>query len=268
MLPRWWVHGAVSAPLAASYCRSQVASCRRMVVAGLCLRHNSTMTLRILTGFRFGKLTVGDRAPPLPGGKSRNARWVCICDCGAETVVSGNHLQKKDTVSCGCHRIQATRSRSTTHKHSVGSGCTNTYYSWCSMKARCSNPNDDSFKFYGARGIKVCERWASFENFLQDMGVRQDGTTLDRIDPNLDYMPNNCRWATTKEQQNNRRRHHWITFSGETRTISEWADVVGISPKTIATRLYRGWTAERALTTPPAIGSRIVSKHPAQHRIV
>ena len=126
------------------------------------------------------------------------------------------------------------------------------YNSWRAMKARCGNPNDKSYPYYGGRGISVCEEWAGFQQFMEWAIVSgyHDGLTIDRIDVNGNYCPGNCRWATRMEQVNNARSNRHIEFNGETHTIGEWALITGINHFTLRNRLtYYGWSAERALTT-------------------
>lgn len=118
------------------------------------------------------------------------------------------------------------------------------------MIARCTNPNNVMFYLYGGRGITVCERWRTFDNFLADMGPRPDGLTLDRIDPEGHYEPGNCRWATPKEQQENRRCARLITYNGETKTLAEWARSRDLSFLCLWNRLERGWPLDRALDRP------------------
>lgn len=117
------------------------------------------------------------------------------------------------------------------------------------MIGRCENKNDPRFKDYGGRGIKVCERWRhSFPNFLADMGERPPGMSIDRYpDKNGNYEPENCRWATPKEQSNNMRRNHLLTHDGETLTVSQWADRIGLQYSTFSVRIKRGWSMQRAL---------------------
>lgn len=127
------------------------------------------------------------------------------------------------------------------------------YATWCTMHARCRNPKNEDFLRYGGRGIRVCERWASFAAFAADMGPRPRGGTLDRIDSDGDYGPGNCRWASPLVQSNN--RPGWnipVTLNGETHNVSEWTRRLGVKPFFVYNRLRRGWTPERALTTPPA----------------
>jgi len=127
-----------------------------------------------------------------------------------------------------------------------------TYNAWAGMKQRCNDPKHKYYDRYGGRGINVCERWSeSFEAFLADMGECPHGKSIDRF-PNNDgnYEPGNCRWATAKEQNNNRSGNHLLEFQGKRLTISQWASELNINPGNIAMRVFRGWTIERALTTP------------------
>ena len=118
------------------------------------------------------------------------------------------------------------------------------------MKKRCLNPRHANFKDYGGRGITICERWMIFENFLADMGERPDGMSLDRIDNNIGYLPENCRWTTVLEQNNNRRGNTILRFGGRALTISQWSVETGIKDCTISERLRHGWSVERTLITP------------------
>lgn len=136
----------------------------------------------------------------------------------------------------------------TTHGKSR-SGCA-AYRVWADMLGRCRNPNDTSYKYYGGRGITVCERWHKFENFYADMGDRPPGMTIDRIRVNEGYSPDNCKWATRKEQMLNRRNNHFVTVNGVTKTISQWAEISGLAITTIYGRFLEGWTEEDAVTKP------------------
>jgi hypothetical protein len=126
---------------------------------------------------------------------------------------------------------------------------TSVYSTWCAMITRCHNPNSKSYPGYGGRGIHVCERWRKFENFYADMGDRPVGMTLDRRDGNLGYSPDNCRWATAKEQRANTKTVRLLSFNGETLNVTEWAVRLGINPSSLTERLDRGWPLEIALTT-------------------
>lgn len=155
-----------------------------------------------MTGFRSGMLSVVSRAEGTCNGQ---ALWLCLCDCGQHRVVRGADLRKQHSMSCGCSWKD---SPSTTHghaRHKSKGGNTPTYRSWASMRLRCRDPQQKAWPSYGGRGIRVCDRWQAFENFLADMGERPDGTSIDRIDPNGHYEPGNCRWATRSEQGKTKR---------------------------------------------------------------
>lgn len=126
-----------------------------------------------------------------------------------------------------------------------------THISWMAMNQRCNDKNHDNYKYYGGRGIKVCKRWNHFINFYIDMGERPEGYSLERIDVEKDYSPDNCKWVSHKEQCNNRRSSRFIEFNGETRTLQQWAEFTGITRNTIEKRIDNyGWSVEKALTTP------------------
>ena len=138
----------------------------------------------------------------------------------------------------------------TERRHGRTTGNDRTYRSWAGIIQRCTNPNDKRWHDYGGRGIAVCERWREFLNFLADMGERPEGKSIDRINNNLGYSPENCRWATPLEQQNNMSTNVIVTHDGKTKTVREWADLLKIEKQTLYFRLRRGWTVERALGTP------------------
>lgn len=145
--------------------------------------------------------------------------------------------------------------RPCTHGHTSGGRVSPTYSTWLSMRARCSNPNVTYYADYGGRGITVCDRWqTSFEAFLEDMGEKPAGTSIERIDRDGHYEPGNCRWATLREQGRNKRNNLKLTLNGETRLLVEWSERTGIPYRKIRARLDRGWSAERALTTQPEAG--------------
>lgn len=125
-----------------------------------------------------------------------------------------------------------------------------TYRIWQTMRKRCSNPRASGYEYYGGRGITVCERWSAFDLFLKDMGPRPTGKSIDRIDSNKGYFPENCRWSTTKEQNRNLRTNKIVSFNGKSLCISAWAEQLLMKPNTLAKRLLAGWSIEKALTTP------------------
>lgn len=138
------------------------------------------------------------------------------------------------------------------HGHNPSSGRSRVYNSWAKMKARCLNPKIDCWAYYGGRGITVCERWMEFDKFYEDMGDRPMGTTLDRINTNLGYFKENCRWSTRKEQMHNTRRNKWIEYGGLRLTISQWAIHLKYSRNALMTRLKSGWSMEKIVNTPIA----------------
>lgn len=162
-----------------------------------------------ISGQRVGRLTiVKEVAPIISGGQERRA-YVCRCDCGNEKVMRQDVIRCGDAVSCGCYMGESVAERKRKHGHATPRKVTPTYRSWRSMGSRCYNPKDTSYRYYGGRGITVCKRWQGehgFENFLADMGERPKGRSLDRRDVNGNYEPDNCRWATPKEQGENKRR--------------------------------------------------------------
>lgn len=158
-----------------------------------------TQMRQYLRGEKFGRLEViGETKHRTRQG---SIKWMCQCDCGKQIIVDTSSLKNGNTQSCGCLRLDRLRKKITTH----GMSDTPTYNSWCGMLARCNNSKNPRYEDYGNRGIKVCERWSSFDNFLKDMGERPKGKTIDRIDNNLGYGLNNCKWATLSEQQRNTR---------------------------------------------------------------
>lgn len=136
-----------------------------------------------------------------------------------------------------------------THGHARRYQHSREYMTWCDMKKRCENPKDRAYKRYGGRGITVCDRWQSFENFLEDMGQKPVGLSLERKENDKGYSPDNCIWATRIEQANNTRFNRPITFKGETLTMSQWGQQLGMSPQRLYYRLNH-WPIERALQAP------------------
>lgn len=199
----------------------------------------------------YNYLTVIGPAPDRPvSGKRPSVRSMsrCLCRCGQECVVSNSALVNNYTKSCGCLQKEWAKSHA---KH--GHNCspderTSEYNSWAAMLARVRNPNNPRWKHYGGRGITVCEEWEDFAAFLSDMGLKPGkGYSIDRIDNNGNYEPSNCRWATVEQQLENRENLHRFTFYGMTKTIKEWSEISGNSPKTIHSRLEKGWPPKFAV---------------------
>lgn len=207
-----------------------------------------------ITGVRFGKLT----AIEVTGSHKKGRLWRCSCDCGGEAIVPTGRLKNGWTKSCGCAKVEhgrrlgvASATHGLSHKSSE-------YNIWAGMKARCYNRRSASWLRYGGRGIDVCARWRDdFEAFLADMGLRPGREySLDRIDVNKGYSPENCRWATQAEQQNNRRDNLMIEAFGDCMTPSQWEARFGVSASTIRNRLSAGWGAEDAVSKPKRVLSR------------
>ena len=189
----------------------------------------------------FGRLSVLRRN----GTKGKRATWLCQCQCGKEISVVGAYLRNGDTKSCGCLNIDAIIARNTTH----GKSGTSLYGVWIKIVARCCDENDKYYHRYGGRGIKVCERWRkSFEDFLADVGERtEEKPTLDRIDNDGNYEPENVEWASYKRQARHTRRSVNLTHDGVTRCAAEWAEVTGIHYWTIHYRIKAGWPSSKVL---------------------
>lgn len=195
-----------------------------------------------LTGKRFGRLTVLSFVEDHRQG----TYWLCRCDCGNEKVIKGQSLREGWTKSCGCFDRETKGSRASTH----GLSKTRLYRIWVNMHRRCEYEKNGGYSYCGAKGITVCEEWKSFEPF-RDWALANgytDNLTIDRIDNSIGYMPSNCRWVTMKAQENNRRNCHYLTLNGETHTVTEWAEIKGISKHTLSGRINKlGWSVERAL---------------------
>lgn len=173
-------------------------------------------------------------------GKPRT-KWLCQCQCGNTTKVDIAKLQNGHTQSCGClHKDQIGKPR--THGLRTGSRKqSKEYQTWAGMRQRCNNPNDNKYHIYGARGISICERWNSYPNFLQDMGMAPSKQhSIDRIDTNGHYEPNNCRWAMAKQQANNLRTTRFFEADGIRDTLSGWCDRFKVERHMIENGLRRG----------------------------
>lgn len=193
-----------------------------------------------LTGLRFGRLVVISIATP-----GTRTIWNCLCDCGSSVVVNGHCLRHGNTRSCGCIHREQLILRNTTHGHRYNK----IYRVWYAMRERCGRKTDKFYADYGGRGIKVCDRWQTFENFLADMGTPAEGMQIDRINNDGNYEPSNCRWVTRTENASNKRNNKVIEYNGRTMTVSAWEKELKLKAGTIKQRLYLGWDFKRAIET-------------------
>ncbi len=200
-----------------------------------------------LTGIRFGRLTVIKRAPNNKGGKTM---WECVCDCGKIRIVCASNLKRGVSTSCGCFRKELLSEKQTIHGDSNNARL---YRIWKNMKSRCSCKSVSQYKDYGGRGISVCEEWKHnytvFKQWSIANGYRDD-LTIDRINNDGDYCPENCRWVSRSEQNLNKRNRCLLTYRNKTQTITEWSMELGIPIETLRDRIFRyKWSVERAFET-------------------
>lgn len=213
---------------------------------------------KIVIGQRFNHLVVLSQAESkIEKSGNKRRQWLCKCDCGNTKIVTTDSLMRSNVKSCGClKKISPNR----THQMSK----TRLYTIWFFMRSRCNNPNKSSYKYYGGKGIKVCQEWddvnndafLKFYNWSVSNGYK-DGLSLDRIDVDKNYEPSNCRWVEWAEQQRNKTNNYLISFDGKTQTLAEWAREVEINETTIKNRLNRNWSVEDALTLKPKPLKRI-----------
>lgn len=210
-----------------------------------------------LTGQKFGRLTVIKRAKnKIKRNGKHEVMWECLCDCGNTKIVSRNSLRSSAIRSCGCLRKENTKNMRTKH----GLRNTQIYKTWANIKTRCYNPNKDTFNYYGGRNVEMCQDWKedfiNFYNWSMEHGYKE-GLTIDRINPNGNYEPSNCRWVTMKEQQNNKLNNHYIMYEGQKHTLMEWSEILNINYRTLHKRLmYLNWSIEKAFTTPIRKGTK------------
>lgn len=200
---------------------------------------------------KYGNLTVIYEFTDERGRK----RLACLCDCGKYHEARKTHVTGGKIVSCGCHKNHLHALRLTTH----GKSKTSLYRVYKHIHGRCMCKTDDAYSRYGGRGIKLCDEWADFEKFFSwsmENGYAP-GLTIDRIDNNGNYSPDNCRWTTMKVQSNNKRNNHLIEFDGKIKTLAQWADEKNLTDDALEQRLNKHhWSIERALTTPLTVRCR------------
>lgn len=200
-----------------------------------------------MIGEKFGRWTVvsGPFSLRLPCGEVRK-HWKCQCECGKTGRVSTRALKSGNSKSCGCLASERAREVHSTH----GMKGSPEYRVWSSMWTRCTNAQSKDYQKYGARGITICPEWRDFSVFLRDMGCRPSlKHSIDRIDGAKGYFPENCRWATAKQQANNRKTNRLFSWNGAVRTVSELADIAGTTNQIMYARLVtHRWPIERAMT--------------------
>lgn len=206
-----------------------------------------------LSGQSFGRISVIEYSHTI----KKRAHWKCICKCGTSCVIAGKYLINGQTKSCGCLKPDTTRIRTLSHGESRN-GRTKEYRTWKGIRTRCKNTSHHKYPIYGGRGIRICNRWESYTNFLEDMGRAPSEThSIERINVDGDYEPNNCKWATPKEQANNTRRACIIEIGGISKRLSQWCDQYNQRYHLARARiLYSGWDPIMALTTPSRLDCR------------
>lgn len=216
------------------------------------IRHHN---FQDMTGQRIGRLLVVECVVR----QKKKTLWRCRCDCGAEVISSRSRLLERRIKSCGCYvRIP---NRLAYVEGASGQSIRPEFKIWDAMITRCKSPLHDAYKYYGGRGISVCDRWvhgdgknSGFDCFFLDMGSKPTSKhSIDRYpDKDGNYTPENCRWASVKEQANNKSNNVWITVNGVTKTMTQWAEASGIPYKTVHNRIrVGGWSPQDAVTIPP-----------------
>ena len=195
-----------------------------------------------LIGKRFNRLLV---TSSVSAGKLN-----VTCDCGKKFIIERNLLTRNK--SCGCLMRESRKAFGKgmrIHGGTVEPHLLRTYRAWVSMKSRCLRPQAESYYLYGGRGITICERWMTFENFAADIGEMKEGISLDRIDNSKGYEPGNVRLSTMKQQQNNRSNNRRITYQGRTQTMKQWSEEIGIDYRLLGNRIRRGVPFELAISS-------------------
>ena len=195
-----------------------------------------------MRGLKFGRLEVIEEVGRDNAG---NKTWLCRCDCGNEKVISGGNIRAGHSLSCGCFRLEQARKKTTRH----GMRHTRVYNVWLCLIQRCTNPLNPAYGNYGGRGIQVCDKWRDFPSFYADMGDVPEGMQIDRIDVNGNYEPGNCRWLNKKGQARNKRTTRILTYQGKSQSLADWSEELGINYFVLHSRLRRGWSDERTLST-------------------
>lgn len=209
-------------------------------------------TMIDLTGQQFERLTVIRRT-----GRRPRSWWMCQCRCGNMKEYSSDALRSGHSQSCGCLAYETRKSCRFKHGHSRVGEARNPsteYYTWRCMKSRCYNPRTKKYKYYGGKGIRICERWMNedgFNNFLNDMGPKPPGHTIERKENRGDYTPGNCRWATRWDQARNTSQVKMIEFNGKNQCVKDWATDLGFKVECLYYRIKAKWSIKDTLSLPP-----------------
>jgi len=208
-----------------------------------------------MEGLKFNRLTIVNYSLT---DKWRQRNWNCICDCGNLIIASTANLKSSNTKSCGCLQKEKAAisgaNSATTHglSKTKDGKKTRLFRIWMGIKTRCYNPNVKEYKNYGGRGITMCDEWKNDFKSFHDWAIAKGYSellTIDRIENNKDYYPENCKWSTDKDQTRNRRSSRFLELNGESKVMSEWAELYGLTDQCLFQRLKKGWSVEKAITT-------------------
>jgi hypothetical protein len=218
------------------------------------MEHKKGNRFKDLTNIRFGKLLA---IKPIKKHDNSKYYWECICDCGNTKIIMSSNLLRGISTTCGCGKIKIGEK---TRKH--GMAKTRIFKIWAGIRKRCTNSKCKTYPLYGGRGISISPRWDEFINFYNDMkDGYSDNLSLDRINPNGNYEPGNCRWATQKTQNRNRRNNNYISLNNEIKTLSEWAEISGVNSSAIRYRINNGWDTQKAIFTSTEKEMKSISKY-------
>lgn len=206
-----------------------------------------------LSGQQFGRWTVVRRANDrISDGGTHYTQYECECECGVKRLVTSSSLKSGRSTSCGCYHSEVSAQVCKRNFRTHGETKSRLYQIYAGIKKRCGNPNASNYADYGGRGIAICDEWANSWSSFRDWALNNgytDDLSIDRIDVNGNYEPNNCRWVACVVQANNRRSSRYITYNNETHTVSEWAKILNIPYKSLHKKLSKGMTLDKIATT-------------------